>query len=91
MPSVVFIWEKNMGKTIKLKFSQDAYFNGELAFEKEKVYEVETANGWADRWIRRGAVEVDHSGEEMGEKPEEIVESSKEASEDSKETKKKKK
>jgi hypothetical protein len=42
---------------MKLKFIQDAYISGELAFEKGKVYDI-TTPGSADRWIRRGVAEV---------------------------------
>ncbi|RTL04470.1 hypothetical protein EKK58_10435 [Candidatus Dependentiae bacterium] len=42
-------------KTVKLKFSNDMFYNSEVIFQAGKVYEVETEKGWADRWIKRGA------------------------------------
>jgi hypothetical protein len=44
--------------TMKLKFSTDKWYDGKLLYKKDTVYEVETALGWAARWIKRGGEEV---------------------------------
>jgi hypothetical protein len=41
-----------------LKFNFDGVYNGELLFEKGKTYDVSEENGFASRWIRRGAEQV---------------------------------
>lgn len=41
-----------------IKFLEDKFFDGNLIFEKGKVYEISEENGWADRWIRRGGIVV---------------------------------
>jgi hypothetical protein len=45
-------------KSIKLKFLCDTYYDGKLLFIKGQVYDVDTALGFAERWIKRGAIEV---------------------------------
>lgn len=44
----------------KLKFVKDMFYNDPVKpiFEAGKVYEVDEAKGWADRWIIRGAIIV---------------------------------
>jgi hypothetical protein len=55
-------------KSVKLIFEEDKTYNGVLAFEKGKVYDVSYELGWADRWIKRGGKIVE--GEvEVGETP----------------------
>lgn len=49
---------KDDGKSVLLKFEKDAFYNGQLVYAKG-VHRVETANGWASRWMSRGAFVVD--------------------------------
>lgn len=44
--------------TKKLKFHQDAIYNGKLLYQAGQTYDVPTELGFADRWIKRGAEEV---------------------------------
>ena len=43
-----------------LKFHVDAQYNGEIVY-KAGVHEVPVENGWARRWINRGAEIVEDS------------------------------
>lgn len=43
---------------MKLKFNSDAWYNGVRLYEAGKIYEVSEENGFAARWIKRGAEEV---------------------------------
>ena len=47
-----------MKKSVLLHFPIDYWYDGKLLFEANTIQEVTTENGWAQRWIRRGAVEV---------------------------------
>ena len=47
----LFLFEVDM----KLYFNKDGYINGELVFEKGKVYDVPEDGGSAARWMKRGA------------------------------------
>lgn len=47
-----------MKNSIKLKFDKDMFYNGECVFKAGETYDVKTENGWADRWIKRGGMEV---------------------------------
>jgi hypothetical protein len=47
----------NKTKEIKLYFSEDAYYKGELLYKKG-VHSIDTTLGWAARWISRGATLV---------------------------------
>lgn len=50
---------------MKLKFHFDAFYNGELYARIGEVKEVPEANGFALRWIRRGAEQVSDSTPEQ--------------------------
>ncbi len=54
-----------MSDTKYLYFSQDAYYNGEHIFEAGKAYEVPVKLGWADRWIKRGAKEIERPSKQL--------------------------
>jgi len=43
---------------MKLQFTQDAWYNGELFAKAGEVKEVSEEFGFAQRWLKRGAVEV---------------------------------
>lgn len=62
---------------MKLKFFKDAYYNGQLMFEAGKTYEVSEKDGFANRWLTRGAVKVveELQVESAPEKIEEVIES----------------
>ena len=62
----------NQVKELELFFPEDKYYKGELAYKKG-VHKVETKDGWAGRWIARGAklvVGKDHVEVQVGEKGE---------------------
>lgn len=62
----------NQVKELKLYFSEDKFYKGELAYKKG-VHNVETKLGWAARWIARGAKLVvgdDHLEVSVGDKGE---------------------
>ncbi len=40
---------------MKLKFNNDAWYNGQLIAKKGEIKEVDESNGFAQRWINRGA------------------------------------
>lgn len=42
-----------------MKFAVDMFYGNAIMFEKDKVYEVSTEKGWADRWLKRGGVVVE--------------------------------
>jgi len=58
-----------MSKTTKMKFAEDKFINGKLAFPKGRVCEVPDAS--VDRWIKRGGEIV--TGEEKREEKKEEV------------------
>lgn len=39
---------------MKLKFLDDAYVNGELAFKGGEIYDIDDKSGSATRWVKRG-------------------------------------
>ncbi len=39
---------------MKLKFVQDAIYDGKLIFKAKEIHEVENETGFANRWIKRG-------------------------------------
>jgi hypothetical protein len=41
-----------------LKFLVDGYYNGQHKYKKGMTYEIDNAFGEADRWLKRGAIEV---------------------------------
>lgn len=41
---------------MKLKFIKDGFVDGQLVFEKGKVYDISDEKGSASRWIKRGIV-----------------------------------
>jgi hypothetical protein len=43
---------------MKLKFNSDAWYNGLRLYEAGKIYDVPDENGFAIRWLKRGAEEV---------------------------------
>lgn len=43
---------------VKLEFLKDCYYDGKLLYQKG-IHEVDTENGWADRWVRRGAIKLE--------------------------------
>lgn len=45
-------------KTMKIRFKEDKFVDGKLAFEKDKVHEIPVETGSAARWLRRGGEEV---------------------------------
>lgn len=47
-----------MSETKLLKFTFDGRVDGEVIYEAGKTYPVPVAGGSADRWIKRGAIEV---------------------------------
>jgi hypothetical protein len=47
-----------MKDSIKLQFDKDMFYGKDCIFKAGQVYDVKTENGWADRWIKRGGVEV---------------------------------
>lgn len=47
---------------MRLRFNSNAVFNGKLLYRAGEVYEVPEENGFAMRWIRRGAEEVKPEG-----------------------------
>lgn len=52
--------ESNQPQVVKMKFSEDKYYNDldKPIFEKDKVYELEGA-GWIQRWVKRGGEVVE--------------------------------
>lgn len=52
-------------KTKKLKFHQDAFYNGECVYKAGEIADVPVENGYALRWEKRGmALEVVSEKEE---------------------------
>lgn len=49
---------------MKLKFHEDKWYQGELVYRKDEIAEVTEENGFAYRWIRRGAVKVEEEAAE---------------------------
>jgi hypothetical protein len=43
---------------MKLKFTEDKFYDGKLKFKKDQVYEVPEALGQAERWLKRGGIDV---------------------------------
>ena len=43
---------------MKLKFLVDGYYNGKHKYEAGKIYTISNELGEADRWLKRGAIEV---------------------------------
>lgn len=43
---------------MKMKFAEDKFYDGNLIYEANKIYEVDEANGWAGRWLKRGGIVV---------------------------------
>lgn len=46
---------------MKLKFLDDKYVDGKLAFKANEVYEISDEKGSATRWLKRGAVKVEET------------------------------
>ena len=50
---------------MKIKFVEDAFYNGNLFARKDEVKDIDDNGGHASRWIRRGlAIEVTEVAEE---------------------------
>lgn len=45
-------------KTMKLFFHADCWYNGKLLFKAGETHDVTTEANFAQRWLKRGAVEV---------------------------------
>lgn len=43
---------------MKIQFSEDKYYNGELKYLSGKIYDIPEELGEATRWLKRGGVEV---------------------------------
>lgn len=43
---------------MKLKFLVDGYYNGQHKYEAGKTYDISNELGEADRWLKRGAIQV---------------------------------
>lgn len=54
MSPILFKGE-SMKKTLRLQFTSDAWFNGNLVYKSGEIHEVTTDLGWANRWVIRGA------------------------------------
>jgi hypothetical protein len=48
-------------KTVKMKFSEDMFYNLDLIYNKGHVYEI--PENMVERWKKRGGVIVDDAGE----------------------------
>lgn len=57
-----------------LKFLVDGYYNGQHKYKKGMTYEIDNALGEADRWLKRGAIEVPFEAIVPQEKTEELIE-----------------
>lgn len=44
---------------MKLYFHVDAIFEGKVIYEAGKTYDVDEANGWAFKWMKRGAQPIE--------------------------------
>lgn len=49
--------------TKKLKFINDGIVDGKVEFKAGEVYDIPVESGSYDRWVKRGAVEVEESEE----------------------------
>ena len=49
--------------TVKMRFSEDKTYNGELIYEKDVIYDVPL--NMSDRWLKRGGVKVSEDEAEM--------------------------
>lgn len=56
-----------MTKTVTLKFSKDAWYNDVLIASAGETKELSTENGFAFRWLSRGAELVEEVKEEIKE------------------------
>lgn len=45
-------------KTMKLYFHADCWYNGKLLYKAGETHDVTTEANFAQRWLKRGAVEV---------------------------------
>lgn len=55
---------------MKLKFLKDAYYNDELMYKQDSVYEIDNSKGHASRWLNRlFAEEIVEEKPETSEKP----------------------
>lgn len=45
-------------ETYKIKFIADGIVSGKVEFEEGKIYEISNEFGSADRWIKRGHINV---------------------------------
>lgn len=43
---------------MKIRFSEDKFYNGQLLYPKNVVHEIPEELGQAARWLKRGGVEV---------------------------------
>lgn len=43
---------------MKMYFGSEQSYKGQLIFKDDHVYEVDSGKGWADKWTKRGGVEV---------------------------------
>lgn len=69
---------------MKLKFNSDAFYNGKLIAAKGEIKEISEENGFASRWIKRGAEEVKEEVPKVEDK-EQVLEDIKEMLDGSKE------
>jgi hypothetical protein len=55
---------------VKLRFKTDVMYDGKLLFAAGKIYDVTQENGWATKWINRGAEIIEEDVVEIQEQKE---------------------